>query len=106
MEACIGKKARILLENEGKGFEEWNMNHPEISTEILGIEPVGIWIANNTLEVTFLVDKEGNSLPEQEQKTEKAKAKVLIPWRFIKGVFVLEDERAQVVKTEKIGFLQ
>jgi len=106
VEDCIGKKVRILLENDGKDFEEWNMNHHEISTEILGIEHVGVWVVNNTLEVTFKVNKEGNPLPEQDQKTEKANAKVLIAWRFIKGILVLDDERAQVVKPGQIGFLQ
>ncbi|MCD6336905.1 MAG: hypothetical protein J7M01_01570 [Candidatus Marinimicrobia bacterium] len=106
MKDYIGGKARILLENGGKDFKVWNMNHPEISTEILGIEYEGVWVANNTLEVTFKVDKQGKTLSEQEQKTERVNAMALIPWRFIKGILVLNDERSQVIKPRKIGLLQ
>ena len=106
MENWVGKKACILLENGGKGFEKWNMNYAEISTEVLAIEEhVGVWVANNTVKFTFKINKEGNPIPEQEQKSEKANAKVLIPWRFIKGIFVLDDERARVIKSKKMGFL-
>lgn len=105
MENWIGKKACILLENEGKDFERWNMNYSEISTEVLAIEEhIGVWVANNTLEFTFKIDKDGNPIPEERQKLEKANAKVLIPWRFIKGILVLDDERARVIETGKIGF--
>lgn len=107
MENWIGKKACILLENDGKDFEKWNMNHAEISTEVLAIEEyVGIWVTNSTLEFTFKIDKEGNPIPEQKQKSEKTNAKVLIPWRFIKGILVLDDERARVIKPGTIGFQQ
>ena len=105
MEKWVGKKACILLENDGKDFEKWNMNYPEISTEVLAIEEnVGIWVANNKLEFTFKIDKEGNPIPEQRQKSEKTNARVLIPWRFIKGILVIDDERARVIKTGTIGF--
>ena len=105
MENWIGKKACILLENDGKDFKKWNMNFAEISTEVLAIEEhVGIWVANAVLEVVFEIDKDDKPIPEHEQKPEKANAKVLIPWRFIKGILVLDDKRAQVVKPGTIGF--
>lgn len=105
MEKWIGKKACILLENKGKDFEKWNMDYSEISTEVLAVEEhVGIWVANNTLEFIFKIDKEGKSIPEQEQKSEKVNTKVLIPWRFIKGILVLDDERVRVIKSGTIGF--
>ena len=106
MENWIGKKATILLENDGKDFKKWNMGYAEIGTEVLAIEEhVGIWVANTTLEITFKIDKEGKPIPEQKQKSEKANARVLIPWRFIKGILVLDDERARVIKPGTIGFL-
>lgn len=105
MESWVGKKACILLENDGKDFEKWHMNYPEISTEVLSIEEyVGIWVANSTLEFTFKIDKEGKHIPEEKQKSEKGNARVLIPWRFIKGILVLDDERARVIKTGTVGF--
>ena len=105
MESWIGKKACILLENDGKDFERWNMNYPEISTEILDIEGhVGLWVRNITLEFVFKVDKENNQIPEQEQKLEKSDARVLIPWKYIKGILIVDDERARVIEQGTIGF--
>jgi len=63
-----------------------------------------VWINNNTVEVKFLTTKEGASIPESEQRLEKANAKVLIPWRYIKGILVIDDDRTIVSEAKKIGF--
>lgn len=79
--------------------------HPKISTEVLEVEEfVGIWVRNKKTEAVFKINKDGSAMPEEEQKPEKVDANVLIPWKFIKGILVLEDERTQVVKTGAIGF--
>ncbi|MCK5139311.1 MAG: hypothetical protein KAQ85_05670 [Thermodesulfovibrionia bacterium] len=80
------------------------MNCKEISTEIVEVDvALGVLINNTTVEATFKVNKGGDPIPESEQKSEKFNGKVLIPWRYIKGILAIDDERAVIETAKKIG---
>jgi len=77
----------------------------EIWAVVTGIEDVGIWIENPAYELGIWWDEKGELIPEDKQVKEKVKADILIPWRYIKGLMNVQDERFQKVRSERLpGF--
>ncbi|MFH1503984.1 MAG: hypothetical protein ABIH08_01125 [Candidatus Omnitrophota bacterium] len=77
----------------------------ELWAVVTGIDDVGIWIENPKYELGIWWDNNGNLIPQQKQKQEKFKANILIPWRYIKALMSVEDDRFQKVKSDHMpGF--
>ena len=77
----------------------------EIWAVVTGVENEGIWIQNSAYELGIWWDENGNLVPQDEQTPEKLKSNIFIPWRFIKALMSLEDERFQRVKDQRMpGF--
>jgi hypothetical protein len=77
----------------------------EIWAVVTGIENEGIWLENPAYELGIWWDEHGNLIPQDKQVKEKIRASILIPWRYIKGLMSVEDERFQKEKTERFpGF--
>lgn len=77
----------------------------EVWAIVTGIDDFGIWIENPAYELGIWWDERGNLIPQDKQIQEKFKTNILIPWRYIKGLMNVEDERFHKVKSEKLpGF--
>jgi len=77
----------------------------EVWAVVTGIDNEGIWIENPAYELGIWWDEKGNLIPQVQQVKEKVKADILIPWRYIKGLMNVQDERFQKVKNERLpGF--
>ncbi len=77
----------------------------EIWALVTGIDNEGIWIQNPAYELGIWWNENGELIPPNKQIKEKVKANILIPWRFIKALMSVEDERFQRVKDERLpGF--
>ena len=77
----------------------------EMWAAVTGIDDIGIWIENPSYELGVWWDQEGNLIPPAKQAKEKLKANILIPWRYIKALMSIEDERFRKVKNERLpGF--
>jgi hypothetical protein len=72
---------------------------------VTGIDTEGIWIENPAYELGIWWNDEGNLIPQDKQVKEKVRANILIPWRYIKAVMNVDDERFQKVKSDRLpGF--
>jgi hypothetical protein len=70
-----------------------------------GIDNEGVWIENPAYELGIWWDAKGDLIPPHKQIREKVKTNIFIPWRYIKALMNVEDERFQKVKTERLpGF--
>lgn len=77
----------------------------EIWALVTGIDDIGIWIENPAYELGVWWDEKGDLIPPNKQIKEKVTTNILIPWRYIKILMSVEDERFQKVKTERLpGF--
>lgn len=77
----------------------------ELWAVVTGIEDMGIWIENPSYELGVWWDENGNLIPPSEQKVEKIKTNILIPWRYVKVLMSADDERFQKVRNERLpGF--
>ena len=77
----------------------------EIWAVVTGIDNEGIWIENPAYELGIWWDEKGELVPPKEQVKEKVKTNILIPWRYIKALMSVEDERFQKTKSERLpGF--
>jgi len=77
----------------------------ELWALVTGVDNEGLWIENPRYELGIWWDKEGNLIPPNKQVKEKVKASILIPWRFIKALMSVEDERFQQIKSQRFpGF--
>lgn len=77
----------------------------EVWAVVTGIEDFGIWIENPSYELGVWWDEEGKLIPPHQQKQEKLKTHIFVPWRYIKALMSVEDERFQRVKSERLpGF--
>jgi len=77
----------------------------EMWAMVTGIDNEGIWIENPEYELGVWWNDKGELIPPSKQTKEKVKANILIPWRFIKGLMSIEDERFQRMKNERLpGF--
>lgn len=77
----------------------------EIWAVVTGVEDEGVWIENPAYELGVWWDESGNLIPQEKQTMEKLKTNILIPWRSIKGLMSVEDERFQKVMDKRLpGF--
>ena len=77
----------------------------EIWALVTGIDNEGIWIENSAYELGVWWDDKGDLVPPNKQVKEKVKANILVPWRFIKALMSVEDERFHKIKSERLpGF--
>lgn len=77
----------------------------ELWAVVTGIENEGVWIENPAYEIGVWWDKDGGLIPPNKQVKEKVKTNILVPWRYIKAIMSVDDERFQKIKNEKLpGF--
>ncbi len=77
----------------------------EVWAVVTGVDNEGIWVENPAYELGIWWDKNGNLIPHDKQVKERVKTHVLIPWRYIKALMSVEDERFQKIKNERFpGF--
>lgn len=77
----------------------------EVWAAVTGVDNEGIWIENPAYELGIWWDEKGNLIPQEKQVKEKVKANILIPWRYIKALMSIDDERFQKEKSERLpGF--
>jgi len=77
----------------------------EIWAVVTGIDNEGVWIENSGYELGVWWDDKGELIPPNKQIKEKVRANILIPWRYIKALMSVEDERFQRMRNERLpGF--
>jgi hypothetical protein len=77
----------------------------ELWAVVTGIDDIGIWIENPNYELGVWWDDNGNLVPQSQQVIEKVRTNILIPWRYIKALMNVSDERFQKLKSERLpGF--
>jgi hypothetical protein len=77
----------------------------ELWAVVTGIDDMGIWLENPAYELGVWWDEKGELIPPSKQIPERLKADIFIPWRYIKILMSVEDERFQRVKSERLpGF--
>jgi hypothetical protein len=77
----------------------------EIWAVVTGVDNEGLWIENPAYELGIWWDEEGNLVPQDRQVKERVKASIFFPWRYLKALMSVEDERFQKVKSERLpGF--
>lgn len=77
----------------------------ELWALVTGIDNEGIWIENPAYELGIWWDDKGNLIPQDKQVREKVRANIFIPWRYIKVLMSVEDERFHKIKSERLpGF--
>ena len=77
----------------------------ELWAVVTGVENEGVWIENPSYELGVWWDEKGNLVPPSKQVKEKVKANILIPWRFIKALMNVEDDRFHKERSERLpGF--
>ncbi|MFH1046043.1 MAG: hypothetical protein V1727_03675 [Candidatus Omnitrophota bacterium] len=102
-------KGKLVLfkfsEELAKDLSLFQVYKDEIWAVVTGIDTEGIWIENPSYELGVWWDEQGNLIPPSKQVTEKVKAHIMIPWRYIKVLMGVEDERFQKVKIKRLpGF--
>jgi len=77
----------------------------EIWAVVTGTENEGVWIQNPAYELGIWWDEKGELIPPNKQVKEKVSAHIFIPWRYIKALMSVDDERFQKIKSERLpGF--
>lgn len=77
----------------------------ELWAVVQGVETEGVWIENTAYELGVWWDQDGKLIPEDKQVKEKVKTDIFIPWRYIKALMSVQDERFQRLKSERLpGF--
>ncbi len=102
----IDKKVYIQLEKNAD-FSRWDIKAECILIVVSGVqENLGIWVRHPNYKVIFKIDKSGNSIPADKRKQEEIEADLFIPWRYIKGIFHIRDDRLKREKNPErlVGF--
>jgi hypothetical protein len=77
----------------------------EVWAVVTGLDDIGIWIENPAYELGIWWDEKGDLIPPNKQVKEKMRTSILIPWRYIKALMSVEDERFQKLKSDELpGF--
>ncbi|MCM8787979.1 MAG: hypothetical protein NC935_08030 [Candidatus Omnitrophica bacterium] len=103
-------KGKLVLfkfseELRGEDLSLFQIYKDEVWAVVTGIDTEGVWIENPSYELGVWWDKDGNLIPPHKQVKEKVKTNILIPWRYIKLLMSVEDERFQKIKNERFpGF--
>ena len=104
--SLVGRKVYIKLDEQAKtDFSDWNITS-KIGCVIVGVDyELGIWVRGDSFDFKFAIDKNGTLIPQEKRKYEKAKVDIFIPWRYVKGIIDIKDERVKLIKDKKqIGF--
>lgn len=106
VEELKGKLVLFKLSEEIRGdLSLFQIYKEEIWAVVTGMDNEGIWIENPAYELGIWWDDKGNMIPQDRQVKEKLKTHILLPWRYIKILMSVEDERFQRVKSENMpGF--
>ena len=106
VEELKGKLVLFKFSEEIRGdLSLFQIYKDEIWAIVTGIDTEGLWIENPSYELGIWWDDKGDLVPQDKQLKEKVKADILIPWRYIKLLMSVEDERFQKVKTNRMpGF--
>ena len=106
VEELKGKLVLFKFTEEIKGdLPLFQIYKDEVWAAVTGIDNEGIWIENPAYELGVWWDEKGELIPPSKQVKEKVKAHILIPWRYIKALMSVEDERFQKAKSERLpGF--
>jgi len=106
VENLEGKLVLFKFSEEIKGdLSLFQIYKDEVWAVITGIDNEGIWIENPAYELGIWWDEKGNLIPQDKQVKEKVKTSILIPWRYIKALMSVEDERFQKAKNDRLpGF--
>lgn len=103
----IGKKVFLkLIDAAVNDFKDWEIGYKELVVFISGVEQNGIWLRHPNFKITFTIDKGGNKISETERKFEEIEADIFIPWKYIKGIVHLHDDRLKYDNEpeRKMGF--
>lgn len=102
----VGKLALFKFSEEIRGdLSLFQIYKDELWAVVTGVEDIGIWIENPSYEIGVWWDEKGDLIPPSKQVMEKVKTNIFVPWRFVKGVMGVNDERFQKVKNDKLpGF--
>ena len=106
IEELKGKLVLFKFDNEIRpDLPLFQIYKDELWALVTGIDNEGIWIENPGYELGIWWDENGELIPQEKQKKEKVKVDILIPWRFIKALMSVNDERFQRLKNERLpGF--
>jgi hypothetical protein len=106
IEGLKGKLVLFKLSEEIRGdLALFQIYKDEVWALVTGIDNEGIWIENPEYELGIWWDANGNLIPPNKQVKEKVKTNIFLPWRCIKILMNVEDERFQKAKTESLpGF--
>ena len=106
VEELKGKLVLFKLSEEIRGdLPLFQIYKDEVWAVVTGIDTEGIWVENSAYELGIWWDALGNLVPQEKQVKEKVKANILIPWRYIKILMSVDDERFQKVKSDRLpGF--
>ena len=106
IEELKGKLVLFKFDNEIRpDLPLFQIYKDELWALVTGIDNEGIWIENPGYELGIWWDENGELIPPDKQKKEKVKVDILIPWRFIKALMSVNDERFQRLKNERLpGF--
>jgi len=106
VEELKGKLVLFKLAEEIRGdLSLFQIYKDEVWAVITGIDTEGVWIENPSYELGVWWDEKGNLVPQDKQVKEKVKTNIFIPWRYIKILMSVDDERFQKVKSDRLpGF--
>ncbi len=106
VEELKGKLVLFKFDNEIRpDLPLFQIYKDELWALVTGIDNEGVWIENPAYELGIWWDAFGELIPPEEQIKEKVKVDILIPWRFIKALMSVNDERFQRLKNERLpGF--
>jgi len=106
IEELKGKLALFKFSEEIKGdLSLFQIYKDELWALITGVDDLGAWIENPAYELGIWWDDKGDLIPPNKQVKEKVKTNIFIPWRYVKIVMSVEDERFQRAKSERLpGF--
>ncbi|MDP2941747.1 MAG: hypothetical protein Q8N85_05830 [Candidatus Omnitrophota bacterium] len=106
LEELKGKLVLFKFAEEIRGdLSLFQLYKDEAWAVVTGIDDVGIWIENHSYELGVWWDDKGELIPPNKQVKEKVKTNILIPWRYIKVLMSVDDERFQKVKSKQMpGF--
>jgi|GEM_PF-547782 len=106
VESLVGKLVLFKFSEEIRpDLPLFQIYKDEVWAVVTGVDNEGIWIENPAYELGVWWDEKGDLIPPHKQIKEKVKTNILIPWRYIKALMSVEDERFQKVKSERLpGF--
>jgi len=106
-ENLIGKKVFLkLIDAAVDDFRTWDIETKGLLVCISGVESEGLWLRHPNFKITFKVAEDGGQIPEDQKKQEKKEADIFIPWRYVKGIANIHDDRFKYDNKpeKKIGF--